>query len=56
MRLTSPRFNWNARLQLAANNSPPAKRGDKGLHVRHIQQALIDLGVTWQLILRMRRQ
>ena len=44
MRLTSPRFNWNIRLQNTADNSPPMKFGDKGLYVRHVQQALIDLG------------
>lgn len=43
MRLTSPRFNWNPRLQLAADNNPPMKSGDQGLYVRHVQQALIDL-------------
>jgi hypothetical protein len=44
MRLTSPRFNWNARLQMTADNSPPMKLGDLGLYVRHVQKALIDLG------------
>jgi len=44
MVLTSPRFNWNARLQMASDNNPPINPGDAGLHVRHIQQALIDLG------------
>lgn len=44
MRLTSPRFNWNARLQMAADNNPLMRSGEKGLAVRHIQQALIDLG------------
>jgi len=44
MKLTSPRFNWIARLQQAADNSPPMRTGDKGLYVRHVQQALIDLG------------
>lgn len=44
MRLTSPRFNWNARLQMAANNSPALRKGSGGLCIRHIQQALIDLG------------
>ncbi|WP_305986358.1 peptidoglycan-binding protein [Roseibium sp. MMSF_3544] len=43
MRLTSPRFNWNMRLQQTADNSPPMKFGDTGLYVRHVQQALIDL-------------
>lgn len=44
MRLTSPRFNTNARLQMTADNNPPMKFGDRGLYVRHVQQALIDLG------------
>jgi len=44
MRLTSPRFNNNARLQMAAENNPTIRKGDQGLHVRHIQQALIELG------------
>jgi hypothetical protein len=44
MRLTSPRFNWNARLQMTADNNPPMKHGDQGLYVRHVQKALIDLG------------
>jgi len=44
MKLTSPRFNWNARLQMAADNSPPMRSGELGLAVRHVQQALIDLG------------
>lgn len=44
MRLTSPRFNTNARLQNTANNNPTMKYGSKGLYVRHVQQALIDLG------------
>lgn len=44
MRLTSPRFSWNARLQMTANNNPPMKLGDQGLYVRHVQMALIDLG------------
>ncbi|MET1414580.1 peptidoglycan-binding domain-containing protein [Roseibium sp. HPY-6] len=43
MRLTSPRFNWNMRLQQTAENDPPMKHGDFGLYVRHVQQALIDL-------------
>ncbi|WP_299472132.1 peptidoglycan-binding domain-containing protein [uncultured Roseibium sp.] len=43
MRLTSPRFNWNMRLQQTADNNPPMKHGDNGLYVRHVQQALIDL-------------
>lgn len=43
MRLTSPRFNWNGRLQMTADNNPPMKSGDQGLYVRHVQQALIDL-------------
>lgn len=44
MKLTSPRFNWNARLQMAADNNPPMRSGEMGLAVRHVQQALIDLG------------
>lgn len=44
MRLTSPRFNWNARLQMTADNNPPMSIGAAGLYVRHVQRALIDLG------------
>lgn len=44
MALTSPRFAGNARLENAARNRPPLRRGDTGQPVRLIQQALIDLG------------
>lgn len=44
MVLASPRFRDNARLQLAAGNSPPLRWGTEGDHVRLVQQGLMDLG------------
>ena len=44
MVLMSPRFRDNARLQLAAANNPPLRRGAEGEHVRLVQQGLIELG------------
>lgn len=44
MRLTSPRFNFDRQLQMTADNAPPMSKGAKGEYVRHVQQALIDLG------------
>lgn len=44
MPLTSPRFAGNARLQSAADNKPPLKKGEpKGRAVELVQQALVDL-------------
>ncbi len=44
MALSSPRFRRNARLQQAANNQPPLKKGEKSEAVEILQQALVDLG------------
>jgi hypothetical protein len=46
--LRSPRFTTAptaVRFQQAANNTPTIKKGDKGQHVRILQQALIDLHI-----------
>lgn len=44
MPLTSPRFAGSPRLQKAAENNPPLKKGETGEPVAAVQQALIDLG------------
>ena len=44
MALLSARFANNSRLQTAAENSPPMKKGETGEPVGILQQALIDLG------------
>lgn len=46
MPLKSPRFASNSRLQQAANNSPPIRRGAAGPHVAIVQKAFIDLGLA----------
>jgi peptidoglycan hydrolase-like protein with peptidoglycan-binding domain len=45
MSLKSTRFASNQRLQQAAVNSPPIRRGAGGQHVAIVQQAFIDLGL-----------
>ena len=45
MSLKSTRFASNQRLQQAALNSPPIRRGAGGHHVAIVQQAFIDLGL-----------
>lgn len=45
MALRSTRFAAQPRLQQAAKNAPPIRRGSSGQHVSIIQQALIDLGL-----------
>lgn len=45
MALKSTRFASNQRLQQAAKNSPPIRRGSSGQHVAVVQQAFIDLGL-----------
>jgi peptidoglycan hydrolase-like protein with peptidoglycan-binding domain len=45
MALKSTRFASNQRLQQAAKNSPPIRRGSSGQHVALVQQAFIDLGL-----------
>lgn len=42
--LRSNRFRGDQRLQAAANNRPPMRRGEKGIAVQKLQQALIDAG------------
>lgn len=44
MPLSSPRFASNSRLQKAADNAPPLRRGEIGDGVWSIQKAMIDLG------------
>ena len=44
MPLISPRLAANARLQAAANNSPPLRYGDKGDAVVVLQELLIEFG------------
>ena len=44
MPLTSPRFRDHARLQSAAENNPPIRKGERGEAVAILQQALIDCG------------
>lgn len=44
MALLSARFANNSRLQTAADNNPPMKKGETGEAVAILQQALIDLG------------
>jgi peptidoglycan hydrolase-like protein with peptidoglycan-binding domain len=44
MPLRSQRFAGNPRLEAAANNSPPLRRGSSGEAVAILQQALIDRG------------
>jgi peptidoglycan hydrolase-like protein with peptidoglycan-binding domain len=44
MALTSPRFANDPRLQAAAMNNPPMRRGETGDSVGTLQQALYDLG------------
>lgn len=47
MALTSPQFVGNQRLQNAANNAPPLKKGEKDrVAVGLMQQMLIDLGYS----------
>ena len=52
MALRSPRFASNARLQRAADNNPPLRRGEIGEAVRLLQQALIDLGFSMPISVR----
>jgi len=44
MALRSPRFAGNARLQSAAQNAPPLRKGASGDAVRLLQQGLVDVG------------
>jgi peptidoglycan hydrolase-like protein with peptidoglycan-binding domain len=44
MPLTSTRFSRNHRLQAAAENNPPMRKGEHGEAVQILQQALIDCG------------
>ncbi len=49
MPLKSARFASNQRLQHAAKNSPPIRRGSTGPHVAIVQQAFIDLGLAMKI-------
>jgi hypothetical protein len=49
MTLVHSLFATNSRLQRAANNSPPLRRGDSGDAVALIQQALVSLGQSLPL-------
>lgn len=42
--LTSPQFRASQRLQQAANDDPPMRRGEQGEAVKLLQQALLDRG------------
>ncbi|MBK7931062.1 MAG: peptidoglycan-binding protein [Bryobacterales bacterium] len=44
MALMSPRFRQQPRLQSAASNAPPFRRGEISVGVRALQEALVDLG------------
>lgn len=44
MALVSPRFRNQRRVQSAANNAPPFRRGEVSDGVRALQEALVDLG------------
>jgi len=44
MPLRSRRFSGNFRLENAANNSPPMRKGETGEAVKIVQQAFVDLG------------
>jgi len=46
MALKSPRFASNTRLQQAATNTAPIRRGSTGPHVAIVQKAFIDLGLA----------
>ncbi len=48
--LTSPRFKGNRRLEVAANNRPVIKNGERDTAaVRILQEALLDLGFRMPL-------
>ena len=49
MALVSPRFADNIRLQAAARNSPPLRKGETGEAVAILQRALVDLGFAMPL-------
>lgn len=46
MALLCPRFRDHSRVQTAANNAPPFKRGEVSVGVRVLQEALVDLGYS----------
>jgi peptidoglycan hydrolase-like protein with peptidoglycan-binding domain len=46
MALISPRFRNHLRVQAAARNQPPFKKGETSDGVRALQQALVDLGIA----------
>jgi hypothetical protein len=52
MPLTSPRFSDSPRLQAAADNRPPLRKGETGEAVETLQQALIDLGFAMPISTR----
>lgn len=52
MALTNPRFSPSQRLQLASNNNPAMKKGERGHAVRLVQQSLIDLGFRLPISIR----
>ncbi|MBD2157862.1 peptidoglycan-binding protein [Leptolyngbya sp. FACHB-16] len=53
-RLRSPQFRSNPRLQAAANDRPAMRKGERGLAVQKLQQALIDLGFPMPISTRQR--
>lgn len=52
MSLQSIRLGRHKRLQAAAANNPPMKRGEAGEAVETLQQALVDLGLTMPISTR----
>ncbi|MEA5552824.1 phospholipase D-like domain-containing protein [Anabaena cylindrica UHCC 0172] len=54
--LQSAQFRGDQRLQAAANNNPPLKKGQRGSAVRKLQQVLIDLGYPMAITTKQRTQ
>ncbi len=52
--LRSLRFRSDSRLQAAANNRPPMRQGERGLAVKKLQKALIDLKFPMPISIRRR--
>src|SRR5262245_38886168 len=52
MTLVAPRLATNARLQSAARNAPPLRKGERGDAVALLQQALLDVGFRMPITTR----